>query len=175
MRRDTRARGLLVMVSLGLSVLTAVAQVALAPWLYIGRAMPDFLAATTIAAALHFGPWAGVFWGLGVGLLADVLGAHPPGVLTVPLIVVGYAAGLAHRLVLESKVLVPIGVGAIGALVAALLQVPMAVLWGYPVVLPALVAARIGPQVVYTAAWTWLFFLVLLTVHRLQRRERLQF
>ncbi len=170
-----RSSGLGVVMLLGLvaAVFVAILQVALAPWLQIRGAMPNLLVATTVALALHFGPWAGFFWGLTVGGLADVLAAHPLGILAISLAVVGYAAGLGQRLVLESRVLAPVGVSFVAAVVSVVLQAPLALLWGYPVLLRIVLRERALPDAVYTAVSGWLIFLFLLVWHRLRRQERL--
>lgn len=172
MRERSRARGVLIAAVPVTALASVVAQMSLAPWLQVRGGIPNFLVATTAAVALHFGPWAGIFWGGMAGLLADILAAHPVGLLALPLAVVGYAAGLGHRLVLESRVLAPVLIGLGTTWLEVLLQIPVALIWGYPVVTRAVVD-RTLPASLYTALWTWIFFLLLLLVHRLQKQERL--
>ncbi len=155
-------------------LLLAVAQVSLMPWLHIGGITADLLVATTVAVALHFGPWSGLLWGLSLGVTADVLAAHPLGVLAVPLGIVGYGAGLAHIWVLESRILVPLLTGFGGALAYALLQIPAVWIWGYPIGLAGSWLRDMTLMASYTAIWAWAFFLLLLLIHRLQRQERLR-
>ena len=173
MRERSSAQGLVAFIGVVAAIVVCVAQVSFAPWMQVRGAIPDLLVATTVALALHFGPWMGVFWGLGVGGLADVLAAHPLGILALPLAAVGYGAGMGHRLVLESRVLAPLGIGLVAALLHRVLQIPLALLWGYPVVVPAVLDGRGLIAVVYTALWTWACFLLLLVGHRLRKRERL--
>ncbi len=173
MRKQSPARGLIAILFLVAGLAVTVAQVAFVPWLRVWGAVPDLLVATTVALALHFGPWAGLSWGLGVGLFADVLAAHPLGILALPLALVGYAAGWGQRLVLESRVIAPVGVGLGAGIAAVLLQIPMALMWGYPVPARTVLTERVLPAAAYTALLTWLCFLLLLSGHRLRRRERL--
>lgn len=173
MRARSTGSGLVIVAVLIAAVLVAILQVALAPWMQIKGAVPDLLVATTVALALHFGSWPGFFWGLVVGGMADVLAAHPVGILAISLAVVGYGAGLGHRLVLESKLVAPIGVGLVASLCNVLLQAPLAMVWGYPVLLSVILRERALPDAIYTAFWGWAFFLLLLTGHRLRGRERL--
>lgn len=173
MRKQSPARGLIALVFLVAGLAVTVAQVALAPWLRVWGAVPDLLVATTVALALHFGPWAGLSWGLGVGFLADVLAAHPLGILALPLALVGYMAGWGQRLVLESRVIAPIGVGLVAGIAAILLQIPVAMMWGYPVPVSTILVERTLPDAAYTALLAWLCFLLILSGHRLRRRERL--
>lgn len=165
----------LVIPLLALGIFTlAVAQVSLVPWLHIGGITADVLLASTIAVALHFGPWSGLLWGMSLGLTADILAAHPLGILALPLALVGYGSGLAHVWVLESRVLVPLVAGFAGTLAYALLQMPVTWAWGYPIALDASRLRAILFMGLYTTVWTWVGFLLLLIVHRLQRRERLR-
>ena len=173
MRRRSSTRGLLMVGTPFIALATALVQVAFAPWIQMWGGVPNFLVATTVALALHFGPWAGVFWGLAVGGLADVLVAHPLGLLALPLLVVGYVAGLGHRFVFESRVLAPLSIGAGATWLDALLQVPLTLLWGYSTNVRNMLVEQVLPASVYTALWTWAFFLLLLVVHRLRRQERL--
>lgn len=155
------------------ALLTAVVQVALAPWLQVGNARPSLLLATTVALALHFGGWSGLGWGLLSGGMADILAGHAPGVVAIPLALVGYLSGQARAPVLESRFAAPLVAGTLGTLLADLLQALLATLWGYPVILGHLLLYVTFPSALYTGILTVLGFLGLLPVHRLQRRSRL--
>ena len=161
-----------VLLTLGMALFTAAIQVALIPWANVRGATPDILVATTVALALHFGPWVGMPWGLLVGGATDILAAHPLGILALPLAAVGYMAGWGHRLVLDSKVIAPWGMGILASLAYDVLQIPLGLVWGYPVPAVGVMVQRALPRAAYTAGVAWLFFLVLLSVHRLRKRER---
>ncbi len=150
------------------------AQIAVVPWFAVEGAFPDILTAAAVAMGLHFGPFRGLMWGFFLGGLADVLAAHSFGLLALPLALVGYGSGLAHRWVFESRFLVPLATGLGGALGSHILQVLVAWALGLGVDVRVLVWPENILRVVYTMGVSWLFFLLLLTVHHLQRRERLR-
>ena len=162
MKRRRSAIGFIVIPILTLMAGVAVIQVALAPWLTWADAPPDFMLATTVVIALVFGPWLGALWGLGIGALTDVLSAHTLGLLALPLTVVGYIAGLGHHRVLESRILIPAGIGALATIGYVLLQGGLAALMGYPVVWSSLLGAKLWQKVIYTTLWTWLIFQVVI-------------
>ncbi len=172
MRAQASSIGLGLVLALGMAWLTAAFQIAMAPWGSIRGATPDIPVATTVALALHFGAWVGLPWGFIVGGAMDILAAHPFGLLALPLALVGYMVGWGHRLVLDSKIIVPWGMGAVAVLMYDLLQIPMGILWGYPVPPLDVVVQRSLLRSVYTAAVGWLLFLLLLSVHRVRKRER---
>ncbi len=151
----------------------AVADMALMPWLQVRYAQPSLAAAWTIALALHFGSWAGLAWAALTGLLLDMLAAHPVGILTLPLMLVGYAAGWAHRTVLSSRFLVPFLAGGLGALMYGILQIPVARLWGY--VAPWTMWLQEGTLLgaAYTGGVTWLTLVILNYIHPRVPDERL--
>ncbi len=169
-----RAWGWTVPLWMAAAVATALVQVALVPWLRVGDATPDMAVATTVAVALHFGPWAGVGWAALVGILVDVLAAHPVGLLALPLVATGYLAGLGHRVVLESRMVAPFVGGLLGTLVYVILQVPLARLWGYAAPWTLIAQGLTLTSAGYTGIMTWGLFLALLQVHRLQRQDHLR-
>jgi rod shape-determining protein MreD len=74
-------------------VVAALLQVALAPHLAIGGAVPNFMLLVVIAAALVEGPRYGAVTGFSAGLLFDLLGTGPIGPMALVLCLVGFAAG----------------------------------------------------------------------------------
>ena len=153
--------------------LVAIAQIALPSQLQIGGARPGILVVAAMAIGLHFGAWSGLGWGLLAGLFADMLAAHPLGIVGLPVAVVGYLSGRAHALVLDSRVVIPLAAGLLGTVLSDLLQALIASLWGYPVLLGHMLLHLTLPAALYNAALTLAFFVALLPVHRLQRRSRL--
>ncbi len=149
-------------------------QISFLPWLAIKGVYPNVLVAFTVAVGLHFGSWEGLGTGLALGTLTDVLTAHPFGFLAIPLGLVGYVSGIAHRRVLESRFLVPFGMGMVAALLDMLGQYAVADVWGHGSRLSWELLGEEGLQAVATAIVAWGFFLLLLAIHRLQRQERLR-
>jgi rod shape-determining protein MreD len=74
-------------------LIAAVLQVALAPHLAIGGAVPNFMLLVVIASALVEGPRVGAVTGFSAGLLFDLLGTGPIGPMALVLCLVGFAAG----------------------------------------------------------------------------------
>ena len=152
---------------------SAVADIALTPWLRVGSAQPSLAVAWTVALALHFGSWAGLGWAMVAGLFLDILAAHPVGILTLPLILTGYAAGWAHRTVMSNRFVVPLVVGSAGALTYGILQVPIARVWGFATPWNMWFQEATLLSALYTGGWTWLSFTLLRYVHPIEPEERL--
>lgn len=68
-------------------------QVALAPHLAIGGAVPNFLLLVVIGVALIEGPRYGTIAGFAAGLAFDLIGTGPIGPMALVLCVVGFLAG----------------------------------------------------------------------------------
>jgi len=170
-RRRHSAKGVLIIPILLLMVGVDIAQISLAPWITWAGATPDFMLATTVVLALVFGPWAGGMWGIGTGTLADVLAAHHVGLLAFPLMIIGYIAGLAHHRVLESRIVIPAGIGAMATVGYLILQGGVAILLGYPVIWRSLFGETFWQRVIYTTVWTWIIFQGVIWLRSHQRRE----
>ncbi len=172
--RGRSSRGVWIGAGLLAGVVLVILQISVVPWLSIKGVYPNVLVAVTVAVGLHFGPWEGVGLGAVLGALVDVLLGHPAGFLMVPLGLAGYASGLAHRRVLESRVLVPFGMGVVAAWLDLLAQFAVATMWGYGGRWTVAQMRWAFFYALFTGALAWGFFLLLLPVHRLQRQERLR-
>ncbi len=171
MKHRRSAKGVLIIPLLLIMIGVDMVQISLAPWLTWAGAPPDFMLATTVVFALVFGPWVGSMWGIGLGTLADVLATHRVGLLAFPLMIIGYVAGLAHHRVLESRVIIPAGVGALAGVGYLILQGGIAILLGYPVMWRSLFGGTFWQGVIYTTLWTWLIFQGMLWLHARQRGQ----
>lgn len=86
-------------------------------------AKPDLVLVAVICFALSDGPGVGMGAGFGVGLVVDLLGSHPLGLLALIYCVLGYAAGVIRsyfdRLSTFTPMLVVGGLTAVGVLAYA--------------------------------------------------------
>lgn len=79
--------------AIGALLVAAVLQVAVAPNLAIGGAVPNFMLLVVVTLALTQGPTAGAASGFAAGLFFDLLSVGPIGPAALVLTVVGYLAG----------------------------------------------------------------------------------
>lgn len=80
-----------------------VLQVALAPNIAIGGAIPDFLLIAVVCAGVLKGPRTGCITGFAAGLLYDLISDCPFGTMTMTLVIVGFVIGyFAWGLLIES-------------------------------------------------------------------------
>ncbi len=71
-------------------------QVAIAPHIAIGRAVPNLFLLVVVTLAFVEGPREGASAGFVAGLLFDLLGTSPVGPAALVLTIVGYTAGALH-------------------------------------------------------------------------------
>ena len=98
----------------------AMLQVGLAPYISIGRIVPNFILLVVVTLALVEGPTAGAGVGFAGGLLFDVLGTGPIGPMAIVLTVTGYIAGLMHENMFAEGWLLPLTVLSIASLASSL-------------------------------------------------------
>jgi rod shape-determining protein MreD len=96
----------------------AVLQAGLAPYMSIGRVVPNFLLLAVITIALVEGPGPGAAVGFAAGLIFDLLGSGPVGPMLLVLTVTGYFTGLMHENMFAEGWLLPLTVLAIATLSA---------------------------------------------------------
>jgi rod shape-determining protein MreD len=89
----------------------------------LAMAVPISLPAVLVAAiALSDGPGAGIAFGFGAGLIADLGSSHPAGVLALTWMVIGIVCGLgADKASVRADALIAAGVCAVGAAVSTAL------------------------------------------------------
>lgn len=97
-----------------------VMQVAIAPNIAIGRAVPNFMLLVVVALALTEGPAAGASAGFVAGVLFDLLGSGPIGPAALVLTVVGYLAGSLSANMFAEGWRLPVTVVLIASLLAEL-------------------------------------------------------
>ncbi len=144
----------------------ALLQTTLAPHLSFISGQPQFMLLTVVSWSLLRGGREGVIWGFIGGMMLDLLSGAPLGVLTLPLLLVGYLSGLGEFNVFRANFLLPGLVALVAtllynALVLFLLQIlGQSVEWNAAllhVVLPALLLNLLVLPLVY------------LPLHRLHR------
>lgn len=79
--------------AIGALLVAAVLQVAVAPNIAIGGAVPNFMLLVVITLAFTEGPTAGASAGFAAGLVFDLLSAGPIGPAALVMTVIGYLAG----------------------------------------------------------------------------------
>jgi rod shape-determining protein MreD len=95
-------------------------QVAVAPHLSIGGAVPNFLLLMVIAVALIEGPRYGTIAGFAAGLMFDLIGTGPIGPMALVLCVVGFVAGSLQENMFAEGWRLPVTVVLIASLITTL-------------------------------------------------------
>lgn len=116
-----------------LAVLTAVLLqgVVLAPLPLPGAGRPDLVLVVVVAFALAQGPAVGMAVGFGAGLLLDLLGDHPAGLLALVLCLVGYGCGVVADEA-DRSTLAPLLIVAAAAVAATVGYAALSALGGDP-------------------------------------------
>lgn len=83
--------------AIGAMLVAALLQIAVAPHLAIGGAVPNLMLLVVVTLALTEGPTAGTASGFVAGLFLDVIGSGPIGPTALVLAVAGYLAGSLHE------------------------------------------------------------------------------
>lgn len=85
----------------------ALLQTTLAPQLSIIGGRPQFMLLAVVSWSLLRGGREGVVWGFVGGVMLDLLSGAPFGVITLPLLLVGFLSGLGEINVFRSNFLLP--------------------------------------------------------------------
>ena len=96
----------------------AVLQAGLAPYLSIGRVVPNFMLLVVVTIALVEGPGPGAGVGFSAGLIFDLLGSGPVGPMLLVLTITGFLTGLMHENMFAEGWLLPLTVLAMATISA---------------------------------------------------------
>lgn len=113
-----------------------------------GGGRPDLVLVVVVAVALAQGPLGGAVTGFAGGLLGDLVGDHPVGLLALTLCLVGYLAGLL-RGAGDRSILAPLGVVASAAVGATLVYAGLGLATGSPRVGVEALSAGLPTSVLY--------------------------
>lgn len=97
-------------------LIAMVLQAGLAPYITILGVTPNILLLAVVSVALSSGPDEGALAGFVGGLLFDLLGTGPVGVMALVLTLTGFLAGLLHSELFAEGWLLPLTVLAVAAL-----------------------------------------------------------
>lgn len=169
-----RGRAWWLTTALGLVAAWGVAlfDVAVAPRIALLSGRPSLAAATTVALALHFGPWVAAGWGLAAGLFMDVLAVHPVGLLALPLGVTGFVSSYARNYLTEDSLGVPLATAVIALAACAILQWPLARILGFAAPWHLVGQVEVWASVLYSAGLSWVIFTLVRAVHPIAPSER---
>lgn len=91
-----------------LIVVSVILHGALMPYVTIFGGRVNLLVAVVAGGALHYGTTAGMAIGLTTGLLADILLGSVMGLVSVPLVIIGFMVGQVERQLFRDAFLVPV-------------------------------------------------------------------
>ncbi len=147
-----------------------VMQVAIAPNIAIGRAVPNFMLLVVVALALTEGPAAGASAGFVAGVLFDLLGSGPIGPAALVLTVVGYLAGSLSANMFAEGWRLPVTVVLIASLLAELSYGVVLAILGVGQPFWSTFAAVMLPTAVYNGVLALLAFPFLARLLRTDRQ-----
>lgn len=151
----------------------ALLQTTLAPQLSFLGGTPQFMLLTVVSWSLLRGGREGVVWGFIGGVMLDLLSGAPFGVMTLPLLLMGFLSGLGEFNVFRANFLLPglvivVTTLAYHALVLVLFQV-----LGQPVAWESAVRHVMLPAVLLNVLVLPLIYLPLRGLHRLTAQPQM--
>lgn len=154
---------------MGALVVALLLQVAIAPQLAIGRAVPNLMLLMVVSIALTNGPSAGTAAGFAGGLAFDLIGSAPVGPAALVMAVVGFVAGSLHEHMFAEGWRLPVTVVLVASLFAEVAYGLVLAVLGTGVPLGSAFVSIMLPTAVYNVVLALLVYPVLA---RFLRRER---
>ncbi len=135
-----------------LLALTAIVQATLVPLLPTGDAKPDLMLLIVVAWGIVRGGGEATLWGLGGGLVLDLLSGAPFGVQTLGLAAVGLLADLMETNFFRSNILLPLAAIFIATFLFHVVEAAAMQTSGYPMDWPAFFVRVVFPTALFNTA-----------------------
>ncbi len=148
-----------------LLALIALVQTTLVPLLPTGQARPDLLLVIVVAWGIVRGGGEATLWGLGSGLILDLLSGVPFGVQTLGLVAVGLLADLMETNLFRSNILLPLAAIFVATFLFHIVQAAAMQTVGYPIDWQPFLSQTVLPGAVFN---TLLMPFVYALLHRLE-------
>jgi rod shape-determining protein MreD len=154
-----------------LLVLLAVLQSTVVPRIQIFGVHPDLMLVVVVSWSLLRGSEEGMLWALVGGLALDLLSGAQIGVSTLPLLIVGFLAGLWQRGVFRLDLAIPILVVPLATLIQQCAMVALLKMLGWPALWNATFRYAILPSVWVNTLTAPLVYVLIRWIHRHTRDE----
>jgi rod shape-determining protein MreD len=152
----------------------ALLQSTFLPQVHILGAQPDLVLLAVVAWSLLRGSEEGMVWALIGGLALDALSSARLGVNTLPLLLIGFLAGLWQRGLVRLEVLVPLAVIPIASLVYQGTMVALLKLLGWPGAWQAAFRHAILPTTLVNTLLMPLVYVLMRWIHRRTMDESME-
>ncbi len=149
-----------------LFLLVAIIQTTLVPLLPTGQARPDLFLVIIVAWGIVRGSGEATLWGLGGGLVLDLLSGVPFGVQTVGLGVLGLLADLMETTFFRANVLVPLAAIFIATFLYHVLEAAAMQTLGYPIAWQFFLLRVIFPTAIFNTALMPFVYAALRRIHQ---------
>lgn len=148
-------------------------QLVVAPHCAVLGVRPDLPLLLATSWGLLRGPRWGAIWGLGMGVLLDVLAGVPVGVFTVGLAVAGLLSGLGEGHLFRTHFLLPIGVTVLGTLIYYFCGMAVMAAMDWPVHWGDTFTRVVAPAIAFNVVLTPAVFAFARWAHRLTQEEQI--
>ena len=149
-----------------LLALTAIVQATLVPLLPTGDARPDLILLIVVARGIVRGGGEATVWGLGGGLLLDLLSGAPFGVQTLGLVAVGLLADLMETNFFRSNILLPLAAIFIATFLFHIVEAAAMQTAGYPMDWPTFLTRVVFPTALFNTALMPFVYAILRRIDR---------
>lgn len=154
-----------------LTVIVAVGQMTLAPFLRIGGGTPDLIVAVTVSCGLLFGWRVGMGVGATAGLIVDLAFGRIIGLQTLAYGIVGWVCGLTEEKVFKDNWILPSLGGAVASILVQSLALGVMMLFGRMFDVWQEYRMVIFPTSLYNMILTTFVYTGLLRLHRYIRPD----
>jgi rod shape-determining protein MreD len=154
--------------------LLALLQSTLLPHLKIWGVQPDLVLLAVVAWSLLRGTEEGMLWALVGGLALDMLSSARLGVNTLPLLLIGFLAGLWQRGIVRMEIVVPFLAVPIATLVYQGTMVALLKLLGWPATWRAALTTSILPTTLVNTLLMPLVYVLMRWIHRRTQPENIE-
>ncbi len=141
-----------------LLTLTAIVQATLVPLLPTGDAKPDLILLIVVAWGIVRGGGEATLWGLGGGLVLDLLSSAPFGVQTLGLVAVGLLADLMETNFFRSNILLPLAAIFIATFLFHIVEAAGMQTAGYPIAWQSFLTGVVFPTALFNTALMPIFY-----------------
>ncbi|MGB8643806.1 MAG: rod shape-determining protein MreD [Anaerolineae bacterium] len=151
---------------LPLFALVAVIQTTLVPLLPTGDAKPDLFLVIVVAWGIVRGGGEATLWGLGGGLVLDVLSGVPFGLQTLGLGALGLLADLMETTFFRANILIPLAAILVATFIYHVLEAAAMQTLGYPIVWESFLTRVVLPTAIFNTLLMPFIFSALRRIHQ---------
>lgn len=140
------------------SIVAVLLQIIIAPNIAIGGVVPNFLLVLVVVTAITYGSTRACVLGFILGLVFDLIGAGPVGVMSLVLALLGYMVGAVNKSMFSDGWVIPIITLAIAAFIGETLYGLVLTIIGYETSFFVSLVSRMLPGALYDTIFGLILF-----------------